>query len=68
MAAYESATLGTALLPVTRSILCCDAMEDVLSDFGVFSLPAVLIYDADGNLLRRFDGKVDYDGEIFPLI
>ena len=51
-----------------ENILCSDPMEDVLADLGIYSLPAALIFDRNGNELRRFDGLVDYEGEIIPFI
>lgn len=51
-----------------ENLLCSDAMEDVLGELEILGLPAAMVYDAEGNLLRRFDGKVDYENEILPLI
>ena len=51
-----------------EAVLCSDPREDVLSNLGIYSLPAVLIFDDKGELLHRFDGMVDYEGEVFPLL
>lgn len=50
------------------NLLCSDAMEDVLEEFEIFGLPAVLIYDQGGTLYQRFDGKVDYTERVIPTV
>ena len=48
-------------------------IDDVLAEVGVVSIPAVLIYDADGKLIKRFADSGEtagftYDNDIIPLI
>lgn len=60
-------TLQRMSVPV-QNVVSSTPMEDVLGEFEVFGLPAVLVFDASGELSRKFDGDVDYDRDIFPLV
>ena len=51
-----------------ETIMCSDPTDDVLDQLEIFSLPAALIYDQQGDLLRKFDSMVDYPGVIDPLV
>jgi hypothetical protein len=51
-----------------ESVLCSDPMEDVLSDFEIFGLPAALVFDVQGNLIRRFDGNANYESNVVPFV
>ena len=39
-------------------------MEEVMEHFDLFSLPAAILYDVDGNLVQKFDGAVDLEGKV----
>ena len=43
-------------------------MEDVLSKFEFFGLPAALLYDRAGNSIEIFDGEVDIENAVRPAI
>ncbi len=48
-------------------------IDDVLAEVGVVSIPTVLIYDADGNLVKQFVDSGEtagftYDDDIIPLV
>ena len=43
-------------------------MEDVLSKFDFFGLPAAILYDRSGNILQAFDGEVDIENSVKPTI
>jgi hypothetical protein len=51
-----------------ENVISSDPYDDVLSDFDVFSLPAVLIYDSQGGLHKRLDGAVSYEEQVFPEV
>ncbi len=50
-----------------ENILCSDPITTSLEKYET-GLPAALVYDADGNLVQKFDGTVDYEGEVEPLV
>ena len=43
-------------------------MEDVLSEFEFFGLPAAVLYGRAGNAIRKFDGEVDIERVVVPEI
>jgi hypothetical protein len=51
-----------------ENVISSDSMDDVLKEFDIFSLPAALIYDAQGQLHQRFDGSVTYQQQVFPEV
>jgi hypothetical protein len=51
-----------------ENIMCSGRVDENLAGLELSALPAALIYGADGNLLKKFDGTVDYEGEVLPLI
>lgn len=53
---------------VCENVISSDPMDDVLKDFDIFSLPAVVIYNAQGELHKRFDGAVNYQEQVFPEV
>ena len=53
---------------VCENVISSDPMDDVLEDFDIFSLPAVLIYNSQGELHKRFDGTVSYQEQVFPEV
>jgi thiol:disulfide interchange protein len=42
--------------------------DSVLDRHELFSLPAALIYDADGKLHKKLEGAVSYEKQVQPLI
>ena len=51
-----------------ENVVSSDPMDEVLKDFDIFSLPAVLIYNSQGELHKRFDGTVSYQKQVFPKV
>jgi hypothetical protein len=51
-----------------ENVISSDPMDDVLKGFDIFSLPAVLIYNSQGELHKRFDGTVSYQEQVFPEV
>lgn len=51
-----------------ENVIASDAIDEVLSEFDIFSLPAVLIYDAQSELHKRFDGSVSYEEQVIPAV
>lgn len=54
-------------LEVTN-VMSSDTYEDVLARHDMFSLPAAIVYDRDGNEFRKFEGNLSYEKQVFPLI
>ena len=50
------------------NVLSKTAFDDVMEQRDIFSLPAALVFSADGKLLEKFDGGVSYEEDIIPLI
>lgn len=50
------------------NLLSTAAMEDVLSEFEFFGLPAAVIYTTDGEIAARFDGDADVTQKIAPAV
>ena len=53
---------------VCENVIASEPMDDVLKEFGIFSLPAVVIYDQQGQLHKLFDGSVDYEAQVLPEV
>ena len=51
-----------------QNVIAADPMEVVLDHYGVFSLPAVLVYDRNGKLRKKLDTEFRYDDDVFPLV
>ena len=43
-------------------------IEEVLSKFEFFGLPATVLYGRAGNAIRKFDGEVDIEHAVVPEI
>ncbi len=54
-------------LAVTN-VMSTDSYDEVTSHHDLFSLPAALIYNAEGQLIRKFDGDLNYEKAVFPLV
>ena len=51
-----------------RNFISSTPMESVLEEYELFGLPAVILFDRSGQLLKKFDGEVDVAGQIVPSI
>lgn len=56
-----------------QNLLCETASDDVFTAIGIDSIPAVLIYDSDGVLLRKFidvgeDAGFTYEKNVIPFV
>jgi hypothetical protein len=51
-----------------ESILCSDQLKTTMSELEVAGLPAVLIFNAEGELIRKFDSDFGYEEQVTPLI
>jgi hypothetical protein len=58
----------TKLKVTCENVISSDPMDDVLKDFDIFGLPAVVIYDAQGSLHTVFEGTVSYGEQVFPEV
>ena len=54
-------------LKVTN-VLSKTVFDDVMDQREIYSLPAALVFGADGKLLEKFDGGVSYEEDIIPLV
>lgn len=55
------------------SYICSTPSDDLFAKIEIISIPAVLIYDADGKLVRKFvdagdDAGFTYDKNVIPLL
>jgi len=50
-----------------ENIVCSGEINATLEHYGT-GLPAAYIYGADGKLVQKFDGDVDYEGEISAVV
>lgn len=51
------------------NVLCSVDSETLFDDLGLSSIPAVYVYDKDGQLAQKFAGEeVHYDKEVIPLV
>lgn len=50
------------------NVICTTPRDEVFGEWGIFSIPAVVVYDTHGNVRQVFDGKVDYESDIIPLV
>lgn len=50
------------------NVLCTTPRHEVLGEWEIFSIPAVVVYDVQGEVHQVFDGMVDYRSEVIPLI
>ena len=64
----DVASVLTKLNITSENVISSDPMDDVLKDFDIFSLPAVVIYNSQGELHKVFDGTVSYADQVFPEV
>lgn len=50
------------------NIICDTQAHEALDALKVSSLPAAIIYDAEGQVVKRFEGDLDFRSEVMPLI
>jgi hypothetical protein len=58
----------TALNMTTRNVISSDPMDNVLSHYGIFGLPAAIVFGRDGQVVHVFEGAFSYDTEVEPLV
>jgi hypothetical protein len=51
-----------------NNVIASEPTDAVLNDFDIFGLPAVAIYNSQGELHKVFDGTVSYDEQVFPEV
>ena len=52
----------------TTNVICSTRFETMLNKYELFSLPAAIIFDREGNKLEVFEGDLNYEKQVFPLI
>ena len=57
-----------ALAITSRNVISADPLDKVVTELGVFGLPATLVYGRDGKLAKQFEGVFSYDGDVTPLV
>lgn len=50
------------------NVVCTTPRNEVFREWEIFSIPAAVVYDAQGNLRQVFDGTVDYKADVIPLV
>jgi thiol-disulfide isomerase/thioredoxin len=58
----------TELNMKTVNVVSSTSQNDVLDSHGLFSLPAAIVYDGEGEFLKCFDGDLDFESQIVPLV
>ena len=61
------ATLTELNLEVTN-VIASDAYDSMLERYDLFSLPAVIVYGRNGEKLEVFEGDLNYETQVVPLI
>lgn len=51
-----------------RNVVCSDPTQRALDHFEVFGVPAVLVFDREGRLHRRFEGEFTYEDDVAPAV
>lgn len=51
-----------------EAIMSTDPSDLVLDELNLFSLPAALLYDERGTLVKAFEGTVDFESDVEPVI
>ena len=65
----DSITAALNEMGVTcRRAICSEPMIEVTERLNLFSLPAVLVFDATGSRVYHFDGEFTYLGTIVPKV
>ncbi|MCA8960315.1 MAG: hypothetical protein KDC38_07370 [Planctomycetes bacterium] len=68
VAAKLSARVPAVRSPGHRHWMSSDPTSAVLEKYGAFALPAVLIFDREGKLAKRFEGKFTYEKDVIPFV
>ena len=51
-----------------RNVIAHEPAQDVLSHYGIFGLPATLVFGSDGELERLFEGAFTYNEDVTPFV
>jgi thiol-disulfide isomerase/thioredoxin len=51
-----------------QNVISSDPIQEVLSDYEVFGLPATLVFGSDGKLVHLFEGAFTYDKDVAPFV
>ena len=51
-----------------ETLMSSDPFESVLEEYDIFSLPAAVLFDQDGNQIKRFEGIFSYATDVAPFI
>ncbi len=52
----------------TTNLICSTPFDRMLDKYELFSLPAAIVFDRDGQKLEVFEGDLNYEKQVFPLI
>ncbi len=52
----------------TTNVICSTPFDTMLDKYELFSLPAAIIFDREGKKLEVFEGDLNYEKQVFPLI
>lgn len=52
----------------TTNVICSTPFDTMLDKYELFSLPAAIVFDRDGKKLEVFEGDLNYEKQVFPLI
>ena len=52
----------------TTNVICSTPFDTMLDKYDLFSLPAAIVFDRDGKKLEVFEGDLNYEKQVFPLI
>ncbi len=52
----------------TTNVICSTPFDTMLERYELFSLPAAIIFDREGRKLEVFEGDLNYEKQVFPLI
>lgn len=51
-----------------ENILCSDQLMTSMQELEIAALPAVLLFDTQGELIRKFDSNFSYESDVFPFV
>ena len=52
----------------TTNVICSTPFDTMLDKYELFSLPAAIVFDREGKKLEVFEGDLNYEKQVFPLI
>jgi hypothetical protein len=50
------------------NILSNESIVESFGHLGISSIPATIVFDAGGERHKTFEGNVDYETQVFPLV